>query len=191
MQTYSHLILTAVLRRKLRQAGIEANRSILAGSVLPDVPLIILSAGYVIHRRWIEPSLPDKTRCSPTYNELYFHNRWWITAHHLFHAPLLLLIYAIVGDWGRKQGYDWGDKLFWLAVGAALHTLLDIPTHHDDGPLLFYPIDWQTRFESPVSYWDSSHGGRAFAAFEHALDLLLLYDEAKHGDLLAFLNKEK
>ncbi len=175
MQTYSHWLLTAVLRRKLRQIGCEPGRAFLAGAVLPDAPLVLLSAGYVVHRRWLNPALPDKTRCSPTYNRLYFHNRWWITAHHLFHAPPLLLLYLLVGDWGRKRGRAWGAPLFWFAVAAGLHTAVDVFTHNDDGPLLFYPFDWQTRFQSSVSYWDPQRGGRVFRILEHLLDLGLAY----------------
>ncbi|MGB1253570.1 MAG: zinc dependent phospholipase C family protein [Candidatus Promineifilaceae bacterium] len=182
MQTYSHLILTAVLRRKLREGGTDSDPALLLGSVAPDVPLILLTAGYIVHRRWINPSLPDKTKCSPTYNDLYFNNRWWILAHHLFHAPFLLLLYALIGDWGRKRGYKWGNPLFWLAVGAALHVGLDIFTHHDDGPLLLYPFDSKTRYHAPISYWDASKGGRVFSVLEHALDLYLVYDEVRNGD---------
>ena len=179
MQTYSHLILTAVLRRKLRESGTPSDSSLLVGSVLPDVPLALLTVGYIIHRRWINPNLPDKTRCSPTFNNLYFNNRWWILAHHLFHAPLLLLLYALIGDWGRQRGYEWGVPLFWLAVGAAFHTGIDIFTHHDDGPLLLYPFDSQTRYHAPISYWDKQKGGRAFSLFEHALDVCLIYGEVR------------
>lgn len=142
---------------------------------MPDAPLGLLTAGYIIQRRWLNPALPDKTRCSPTYNQLFFHNRWWIAAHHLFHAPLLLLLYALIGDWGRRRGKAWGASLFWFAIAAALHTGVDILTHNDDGPLLFYPLDWQTRFSSPVSYWDPRRGGRVFRVFEHLLDLGLAY----------------
>ena len=182
MQTYSHLLLTTVLRRKLHKRGTESHPTLLLGSVLPDVPLILLSIGYVVHRRWINPALPDKTRCSPTYNDLYFNNRWWILCHHLFHAPILLLLYALVGDWAEKRGYAWGAPLFWLAVGAALHVGVDIFTHYDDGPLLFYPFDWQTRYHAPVSYWDASKGGRTFTLLEHALDAVLLYAIVQDGD---------
>ena len=52
--------------------------------------------------------------------------------------------------------------------------MLDILTHVDDGPVLFFPFEWQLRFISPVSYWDPRYHGRIFGFFEHTLDAVLL-----------------
>ena len=169
MQTYSHLLLTAVLRLKTNP---DETYALLAGSVLPDVPLGLISVGYMLDRRYVRPHLPDKARCSPTYNNLYFHNPWWIAAHNLLHAPLPVFLLALTGYLWRNQ--DWGRRLFWFALGCGLHTTIDIFTHADDGPLLFFPLDWRTRFSSPVSYWDAAHHGRVFRLLEHLLDLLLV-----------------
>jgi hypothetical protein len=35
-------------------------------------------------------------------------------------------------------------------------------------------LDWHTRFQSPVSYYDRAHFGTQFAVFELALDIILL-----------------
>lgn len=169
MQTYSHLLLTAVLRPKIRD---DETRALLAGSVLPDVPLVLLSLGYVFDRRYVRPYLPDKTRCSPTYNDLYFHNPWWIAAHNSLHAPLPLLVLGLIGYLGRRE--RWGRRLFWFVLGCGLHTAVDIVTHADDGPVLLFPLDWHKRFHGPVSYWDAAHGGRLFRLLEHLLDVLLV-----------------
>jgi hypothetical protein len=173
MQTYSHLLLTAALQPKIQ--GHDANRqpaALLAGSVLPDIPLGLFSVGYVLDRRYLRPHLPDKTRCSPTYNNLYFNNPWWIAAHNLLHAPLPLFLLALIGCVGRN--HRWGQRLFWFAVGCGLHTAVDIFTHADDGPVLLFPLDWRKRFHSPVSYWDPAHNGRLIHLLEHLLDLLLI-----------------
>lgn len=168
MKTYSHGLVTAVLPT----SHPHQKQALLAGSVLPDVPLMLLSVGYVLDRRYLRPHLPDKTRCSPTYNHLYFHNPWWIAAHNLLHAPLPLFALGLVGYLGRRQ--KWGDRLLWFALGCGLHSLIDIVTHADDGPVLYFPLDWQKRFRSPISYWDPAHGGRLFSWLEHILDLLLV-----------------
>lgn len=55
-----------------------------------------------------------------------------------------------------------------------MHTMLDIPTHHNDGPLILFPLEWSVRFYSPVSYWDPRYFGREFALFELLLNLTLL-----------------
>ena len=86
----------------------------------------------------------------------------------------MLILYGLIGYWGLKQGKKWGAPLLWFSIGAGFHTTIDILTHVDDGPLLFYPFDWQTRFTAPISYWDPKHGGRIFAILEHILDVLLI-----------------
>jgi hypothetical protein len=162
------LLLTAVLQPTHR----HHKEALLAGSVLPDVPLMALSIGYVLDRRYLRPHLPDKTRCSPTYNDLYFNNPWWIAAHNALHAPLPVISLGLIGYLRRRR--VWGERLLWFAVGCGLHTAVDIFTHADDGPVLLFPLDWHKRFLSPISYWDPAHNGRLFHLLEHLLDLLLI-----------------
>lgn len=175
MQTYSHLILTAVLGQRIRRrTGHNPGLPFVVGSVLPDVPLGLLSVGYGVDRRFIRSHLPDKTRCSPTYNHLYFHNRWWIALTSLFHAPLLILVYGLVGYEAIRRRKRWGQALLWLAAGCGLHAALDVLTHVDDGPVLGFPFNWRTRWAGPVSYWDEKHRGREFRLLEHLLDVVLV-----------------
>ncbi|MCB8975981.1 MAG: metal-dependent hydrolase [Ardenticatenaceae bacterium] len=168
MQTYSHWLITAVLPT----SSPRRKQALRAGSVSPDVPLALLSAGYVLDRRYLRPHLPDKTRCSPTYNNLYFNNPWWIAAHNLLHAPLPLFFLGLMGYLWRQRA--WGEWLLWFATGCGLHSAIDILTHADDGPVLFFPLEWHKRFRSPISYWDPAHGGRIFRLAEHVLDFGLV-----------------
>lgn len=168
MQTYSHFLLTATLQKAIAPNNAAAASGLLAGSVAPDIPLGLLSLGYVVDRRYIRTHLPDKTRCSPTYNWLYFNNPWWITTYNILHAPLPLLGLALLGVLLCRR---W---LLWFTLGCGLHTAVDIVTHADDGPVLLFPFDWQTRFLSPLSYWDPQHGGRTFSLIEHLLDVVLI-----------------
>lgn len=169
MRTYSHLAITAWVAQRL---STRPGRPFLLGAVLPDAPLALLTAGYLIDRRYVRPHLPDKTRCSPTYNHLYFHNPWWIAAHNSLHAPLLICLIGGLGALGRRTA--WGQCLLWFAAGCGLHSAIDLLTHVDDGPLLWFPLDWQSRFTAPISYWDAAHGGGAFRLLEHLLDALLV-----------------
>ncbi|MGB5050775.1 MAG: hypothetical protein WBO46_17660, partial [Caldilineaceae bacterium] len=88
--------------------------------------------------------------------------------------PFILAGIFIVGLLLQRQGKALGNWLVWFALAAAFHTAVDILTHHHDGPLLFFPFDFHTRFASPVSYWDPDHYGRIFQPIEIALDLLLI-----------------
>lgn len=176
MQTYSHLLMTAVLNHGLKSHGIPVHtKALLLGSFMPDVSLFGLTLGYFVYRHWFDPAGSGEHIFGPRYDNLYFHNPFWITGHNLLHAPVLISLMALVGYYaGLRRQKKWGAALFWFAVACGFHTLVDIFTHHDDGPLLFFPFDWSYRFSAPVSYWDSRHGGRIFAPLEQALDLAIL-----------------
>ncbi|MEZ4708255.1 MAG: hypothetical protein R3A44_13675 [Caldilineaceae bacterium] len=193
MQTYSHYIVTAALNRvwKKREQGggplmlagytlpPVKTAPLMLGSILPDIPLILLSFGAIGYDRMhgIEMSFDNDPAHSLTawLFDYAFFNVWWVKAlHNLFHAPLMVLAYLGIGYWLWRRGRAWGASLFWLAVACLIHTAIDIPLHYDDGPLLLFPINWTLRFYSPVSYWDPRRYGNIVAPLEHLLILGLL-----------------
>ena len=87
---------------------------------------------------------------------------------------MLTLLYTGIGYVAWKRDKRWGSNLFWCGFSCTLHTIIDIPLHYDDGPLLLFPFDWETRYYSPVSYWDTKRYGGQFRLFEHALLFILL-----------------
>ena len=170
MQTQSHFLMTALLRDRVqKQTNAEPGRSLLLGSFLPDVPLLLLTLGYFISVRSAD-QMPPQQMFGPAYDALYFENPFWIASHSLMHAPLMIVLYGAVGYWGRRRGHRWGDWLLWFAAGCGFHSLVDIFTHVNDGPALLFPFDWHYRFRAPVSYWDPRYGGGLFSRFEMALD---------------------
>lgn len=186
MQTYSHTIITAALNRSLKEqesqagalqlAGVKLpplkSGALLIGSFLPDLLLTLIAIGTIGYDRVNAKSKSNATRWLFGYA---FFNVWWVkAAQNIFHAPLLLLTYALIGYIAWIRGREWGAGLFWLSISAMLHTAIDIPLHYDDGPLLLFPFDWQTRFYSPVSYWDPKRYGKIFAPLEHLLVMGLL-----------------
>ena len=84
------------------------------------------------------------------------------------HRSLLAL--GVVGWLGIQNSQPWSTYLLWFVLGATLHSLIDIATHHNDGPLLFFPFDWTYRFPSPISYWDPAYYGAIFMPLELLLD---------------------
>lgn len=175
MQTYSHFLITAALaRRGSERPGLPALRAgaFLLGSVLPDVPLMLLTAQYMSSRIGVGRS-PGQMFGSE-YDALYFNDPLWISGHNLLHAPPLLGLYLLLGYLLWRNGRRGGDLLFWFAAGCALHAGVDILTHHNDGPLLLYPFNWHLRFNSPLSYWDPAHYGRQVSLAEHGMDLLIV-----------------
>jgi membrane-bound metal-dependent hydrolase YbcI (DUF457 family) len=174
MQTYSHFLITAVLGDRLKKKEITfSNKALLVGSFLPDIPLFLLTIGYFVYRQ-TNAAISDDFIFGPNYDQLYFENPWWILGHNLFHAPLLILLYGVIGWFAWRRGRPWGLVLLWFAIGCGLHSIIDIFTHVDDGPVLFFPLNWSYRFPAPVSYWDPEHGGRIFGPLEHLLVLILL-----------------
>ena len=173
MNTPSHLILTAAAAELVPPRRIVRSAA-LWGAIAPDLPLILLSAGGYVYFHHVL-GRPVGATMRHMYTDLFFHDPAWIALHNLLHAPLLLLG-GLLGLWWSKPDREafWKSWPVWFLLSCLLHTLIDIPTHHDDGPLLFFPLDWQTRFSSPVSYWDSKHFGTRFMAIEGALDILLL-----------------
>ena len=177
MQTYSHLLITAVVNEKLKQKGVAvASKALLIGSVAPDIPLILISIGFIAYTQLLGSASVGDVSFMASYDRLYFTNPYWIAAHNLLHAPLLILLYGGIGYWRMKKGDGWGKALFWFAIGCGLHSTIDILTHVNDGPVLFFPLNWTYRFSSSISYWDPEHGGSIFAPLEHLMDLgILIY----------------
>lgn len=190
MNTYSHYIITAYLNRRRKQleenGGTAAaqgmklppvnSKAFLLGSVLPDFMLIFISAAVIGYNRLFSSSEIARENIGYFFSYMYFHDWRIIAAHSMFHAPLIILGLYFLGWWGHKRQRPWGQTLIWFALACGLHSAIDILTHFDDGPVLFFPFNWSYRFSSPVSYWDPNNYGNIFAPLEHLLDLgLIIY----------------
>ncbi|MBK8050750.1 MAG: metal-dependent hydrolase [Anaerolineales bacterium] len=175
MQTQSHFLLAAAAIMPLRRwPGAVFAPALLVGAALPDIPLFLLTVAGEIYYRWLVAP-PATNIMEYLHFNLFYNHPLWIIGHNFFHSLLIDGALLLVGLWWWKQrGSRWGMMLFWLAGSMLVHVGIDIFTHHSDGPLFLFPIDWRYRFASPISYWEPAYGGRQFAAFERALDLVLL-----------------
>lgn len=178
MQTYSHFLMTAVIQQPLERRDIPVRAPwFLLGSVMPDLPFLLLTLIYEAYFLWVSPLEPGQTASSIMeylHFDLFFNDPIWLIGHNFFHAPLILLLMGGGGWLLHKRGNPWGARLLWFALGAGLHALIDIGTHHSDGPLIFFPFSLTYRFASPISYWETAYYGRTFASLEMVLDGLLL-----------------
>jgi LexA-binding, inner membrane-associated putative hydrolase len=164
--------MTAALEKALPRVPI-AKGAFLFGSVAPDLPLWLLSIGGMIYARVVLGWDTGKA-AAWLFDHLYFHNPVWIIAHNFLHAPLILLA-GLALVWRQRRNIGSRSRWwFWFLVACGFHTIIDIFTHANDGPLLLFPLDWTTRFNSPVSYWDDRFYGQIFQQFEIGLNLLLL-----------------
>lgn len=159
MNTWFHSVTNLTLAQRIaRRAPWLSPRVVLYASILPDVPLFILTLWYFA---------VYGVGFGRAYDSFYYEDPLWIVSHNVFHGPLVIVAVALVG-WAlcrraragegsrRTRG---GAMLLSFAFGTGLHSFLDILMHNDDGPLLLFPFDWNTRFSSPVSYWDPEHYG--------------------------------
>lgn len=172
MNSPSHLIIAAALRKKVKRVDIPTS-AFLLGSFMPDIPLALLTLGtyfyYAVFLKQNTAGLMESI-----IHTAYFNNPLWITAHNLLHSPVVLLLY-LAFLWKYRTGPgSRGNWWLWLVLSSMLHTSIDILTHFNDGPLLFWPLNWTIRFHSLISYWDPAHFGLQFAVFELLLDIALL-----------------
>ena len=175
MQTPSHFLLTAVLAQKAPTTRYAPHLSaLLIGSVLPDIPLLLLTLGYEIYYRWFAILPTSGSIMEYLHFDLFFTDPVWIISHNFFHSLVVNGVLLGVGYWGIRRKWQGSRPLFWLSLSTLFHTLIDIFTHHSDGPLLFFPLNWNYRFASPISYWEKAYYGRPFTIFEYTLDILLL-----------------
>ena len=159
-------------------------KPLLLGSVLPDVPLFLLTVGYFVYRRLFDPFRPGEFIFDRRYDALYFGDPFWIAGHNLLHSPPILVGLFGVAYLAAQRERAWASWLGWFTAGCAFHSVLDIVSHHDDGPLLFFPFDWSLRFSSPISYWDRDHYAAIVSPVEHTADLLII------GYFVAFFARE-
>lgn len=186
MNTPSHFLMTVALDKRLPRVPIHRT-AFLLGSVAPDIPLWLLSTGGIIYYHLI---LGWSTQAAfhLMFDTLYFHNPFWLACHNLLHAPILLFL-GIAVAWKKRRNIGSPSRfLFWFLLACLFHSCVDILTHADDGPLVFFPLNWTTRFHSPVSYWDPRHYGREFSRFETILDSLLVLYLLK-GRICSFITR--
>ncbi|GAB5494325.1 MAG: hypothetical protein Phog2KO_45400 [Phototrophicaceae bacterium] len=166
MRTPSHFLMTATLNTTI-SAEKRHTLAFLIGSVLPDIPFTILTILYSIIYPMYGTIPDDMSTMEYLHFELFFIDPVWIISHNFFHSlviggGLFLLGYL-------KRDTRWGFALMWLSIGTLFHTVVDIFTHHSDGPLFLFPLNWSYRFESPISYWEAAYYGEQFRIFEYIL----------------------
>ena len=169
----THLVINAAIEKKYGTRARIVKSAFLWGSVMPDIPLALLSLGFILYNRYVSAQ-PVSGLMNSTFDNLYFNNPWWIASHNILHSPTALIIYAIFLwrflNTPNTRGHWWLSFVF----GCMVHSVVDILTHFNDGPVLFFPFDWHTRFHSPISYWDKAHFASQFVYFEVGLNLVLL-----------------
>ncbi len=139
--------------------------AVLIGSIAPDIPFYLLTLGsFLYFQNVMEWPLDESARY--IFGTLYFEDPVWIAGHNLLHSPVSLLFGLAVAGSLRSRWSPFSRWMHWFLMACLLHSLVDIVTHHDDGPVLFWPLNWNFRLYSPISYWDHAHFGSQVGTFE-------------------------
>lgn len=163
VRTYSHAALTCTVAglADSSEAGVAAWGA--AGAALPDLPAVAGAAWLGLRRRRLdrtgfrEDVCARRSFASPD-----------AALHSAFPVGALLLALRISGSSECRLC----RSLLAFLMGWAGHVLADALTHAEDARSILWPVS-ERRFQSPVSYWDSSHHARAFTMVEHGALLLL------------------
>ncbi len=147
MNTPAHAIMGLALLGRTGERGRDA--AILAGSLLPDLPMF----GFFIYQRFV---LDNPQR--QIWDIEYFRAGWQLL-FDLFNSIPLAGLGLGLAIWLRRTR----TTAFFGAV--LIHCVVDLALHHDDGHRHFLPLS-EFRFESPVSYWDPAHYGLFGAGLE-------------------------
>jgi hypothetical protein len=169
----THLVINAAIQKQFGVRLKIAKSAFLWGSILPDFPFGLLSWGTLTYYRII---LQQDTSgvMENVIHPAYFNNPWWIAAHNFQHSPTMLFMYAVLLWRFLDKVGTRGHWTLSFVFGCMVHSVIDILTHYDDGPVLFFPFDWHTRFYSPVSYWDRAHYANEFFWVELGINVVLL-----------------
>lgn len=175
MQTPTHFLLTAFLNRTLpgHDKAVHTG-ALLFGAVLPDLPITVLTLVGELYYRWFASLPTDGTVMEYLHFTLFFTDPFWIVSHNFFHSLVINALLLTIGGCGWQRRRRWGFFLFWLAISLLFHTVIDIATHHSDGPLFLFPLNWTYRFASSISYWEADYHGRTFTVFEYTLNALIV-----------------
>lgn len=146
--------------------------AVIAGSIAPDIPIMAVFAGIGV---WTYLSGGGGSTFA-AFRAAYASDPLLVVSHQLLHAPIsLAALYAAAVIAGQLSGRH-GRWLRSFMYGTMVHSIVDIFTHVDDGPLLLWPFEATVRFASPISHWDASHCAALCVFVETIVCLWALHD---------------
>ena len=139
MNTPAHALINLALLARVTPAA--AVLAVLAGGLLPDLPMLVFYAVQKLHG----------VAEAEIWSTAYFAPQW----QAFFDAPNSLVLIGVGAAIAAAL-----RRPIWLLLFAsmALHCVFDLGLHHDDGHRHFWPLSG-FRYASPVSYWDPAHYG--------------------------------
>lgn len=155
MKTPTHGLLGYLVARTAGWTGLN-RRCAIIGAIIPDMPVILAGANSAA-LAVMEKCGFDFAYFKAQMDQLYFTNSVLLFSHNFFHSPLNLALLAGIAMAVLDTRYR--PPVLAFLAGAASHSIADIFSHIDDGPLLFWPLNLQIRFTGPISHWEMGRGG--------------------------------
>ncbi|MGB3827256.1 MAG: metal-dependent hydrolase [Ornithinimicrobium sp.] len=174
MITPTHIVTNALVCRfstRLRTGFLgttSARRAFVIAGAAPDIPLYLLTMGAAAYYPLVRGmSIDDTFRLA--FDDLFYTSPLWIIGQNTLHSPVVVIALFLLAGRGFLARLPW---LKAFAAGCALHIAMDVPVHHNDGPLLLFPLNWDYRFSSPISYWDPARYGNVVAPIDISIAVL-------------------
>ena len=146
MNTPAHALINLCILK--RDGSHRRSFSIVTGAIIPDAVMFVFYAWHLL----------IGTAEMQIWSVEYY-RPFWQSIIDLFNSIPLIAIGLLI-CWKAQR-----PLLFAFFASMLLHTLGDMPLHHEDAHRHFFPFaDW--RFISPVSYWDPEHHGQLMSQIE-------------------------
>ncbi len=146
MNTPAHALINLWILK--REGHPKRSLSIVIGALIPDMVMLVF---YFWH-------LLIGTPEQQIWSTAYYDPVWQAVIDSFNSIPLITI--AIMVSWKAQR-----PILLVFFASMFLHTLGDLPLHHDDAHRHFFPfVDW--RFISPLSYWNPQHHGDLISRLE-------------------------
>ena len=145
---------------KFRAAAIAA----FIGAVLPDASLFLMFA--IAKAQGVSEQV--------IFSEWYYSEFWQglgaMTNSIPIYALVALTAYILQKSTNQNSVgvRRWYEVISIVGLAAFIHTLTDLPLHHDDGHPHFWPFSHWV-YASPISYWDPNHYGAEWSLVELVL----------------------
>jgi len=140
-----------------------------AGAVLPDIPLIAIAIFCALDVGMLPFAPGFSAEFKVAMDSFYFDTPWFVGLHQLLHSPLSLLgLYLVLSACTTRDSVA-RFAGSWFLAGSASHSAVDLLTHSKDGILVFWPFNWDYRFDAGVSQWDMGGAGATLITIETAM----------------------
>lgn len=157
MKTPTHFLLGHCCARLLGWRGADA-RLVIAGACLPDLPIVVCWPAIGVYTTLRDGTF-DLARFRAIIDGLYFSDSLISGLHNLLHSPVSIGLLVLLAGIFFPASPVLRRACLLVLFGALSHSLLDIATHIEDGPLVLWPLDQTVRVRGMVSHWDPVDGG--------------------------------